>query len=302
MSILSGSKRKRRMARLIIFLLLISNLPLLAQPFSLDSLEVIGNRMLNHQDESIRLASEKKVEHWIDSLLASPDSWEMPFEGVRSIAILKSPDDRFRIFNWNIPYQDGTYLFYGRIQLKAGKKTPYTVIPLYDASGEITKASSKSLSNDQWFGALYYKVIKTTHKKKTYYTLLGWDGNTAFSNKKLIDVIQLDASGKVSFGAPIFDDGKRARYRVFFEHSERVTMSLRYQESKNWIVFDHLAPSQASLVGQYEFYGPDFTFDAFVWEKGKWKFKQDVDVRNEGKNEGKQTKKPQQGLQPVDEK
>jgi hypothetical protein len=73
-------------------------------------------------------------------------------------------------------------------------------------------------------------------------------------------------------------------------------MSLRYQENKDWIVFDHLAPSQTSLEGQYEFYGPDFTFDAFQWEKKRWVFKANVDVRNEGLNEGKQSKKPERGL------
>ena len=39
------------------------------------------------------------------------------------------------------------------------------------------------LSENSWFGALYYKIIPVV-KNKTYYTLLGWDGNDMFSNKK----------------------------------------------------------------------------------------------------------------------
>jgi hypothetical protein len=264
----------------------------------MDSLEVWGKRMLNDPEENVRLNAEKKVAAFIDSVIADPTSWENSFSGLKSIAVLKPEDERFRIFNWNVPYADGTYRFFGRIQFKPTKKQPYTVIPLNDASADMQKPSSKALNAEQWFGALYYSIVPISYKKKTYYTLLGWDGNTAFSNKKLIDVLVLDASNKITFGAPIFDDGKKARFRVFFEHSERVTMSLRYQDKNKWIVFDHLAPSQPSLAGQYEFYGPDFTFDAFQWQKGKWKFMSDVDVRNEGLNQGKNSKKPEKGLTP----
>ena len=267
-----------------------------------DTLEFWGKRMLNDPNEHVRLAAQERVAALVDSLLLQPISWNLDFSGVKSIAILTAPDERFRMFNWNVPYNDGSYQFFGRIQIKPTKKTPYTVIHLHDASAEISKAGSKTLTPDQWFGALYYNIIRTSHKKNVYYTLLGWDGNTAFSNKKLVDVLKLEPGNTVVFGAPIFDDGKRSRHRVFFEHAERVTMSLRYQEKNNWIVFDHLAPSQPSLMGQYEFYGPDFTFDAFRWEKNRWKFMPDVDVRNESLNEGRQTKKPERGLRPPEKK
>jgi hypothetical protein len=36
------------------------------------------------------------------------------------------------------------------------------------------------------------------------------------------------------------------------------------------IVFDHLSPPKATLKGAEETYGPDFTYDAFIWKKGKW--------------------------------
>jgi hypothetical protein len=286
------------MKSLFLIVIILSSLHLQAQDSVLVSLEKIAFSMLNDQDESKRLAFQDQVSHLLDSILLSPDSWNKSFEGIKSIAILTSPDQRFRIFNWNVPYNDGTYKFFGLVQIKASRKNSYQVIRLTDYSNELTKASSKSLSENQWFGALYYSILEKKYKKKVYYVLLGWDGNTAFSNKKLIDVLQIGADNSVSFGAPLFDDGKRLRHRVFFEHSERCTMSLRYQEKNDWIVFDHLAPSQPSLTGQYEFYGPDFTFDAFKWEKGRFKFYSDVDVRNEGKNEGKQTKKPERGLQP----
>ena len=62
------------------------------------------------------------------------------------------------------------------------------------------------------------------------------------------------------------------------------------------IVFDHLSPRSDSQKGQFQYYGPDMSFDAFVFEKGKWTYKKDVDARNDTENEGKVTRKPEMGL------
>ena len=111
--------------------------------------------------------------------------------------------------------------------------------------------------------------------------LLGWDGNTAFSNKKLIDVFYFNNKNEIIFGAPIFEYNKKIQNRIFFEHAERVSMSLKLQANSGKIVFDHLAPSQTNLEGQYEFYCPDFTTDAFEFKKGKWRLILNYEVRNE---------------------
>lgn len=39
------------------------------------------------------------------------------------------------------------------------------------------------------------------------------------------------------------------------------------------IVFDHLSPPKATLKGAEETYGPDFTYDAFIWKKANGKAK-----------------------------
>jgi len=68
--------------------------------------------------------------------------------------------------------------------------------------------------------------------------------------------------------------------RILFEYSARVQMSLRWIDSKKMIVFDHLSPTKASLTGNYQYYGPDFSFDALRFENGTWELVEDVDVRN----------------------
>ena len=46
------------------------------------------------------------------------------------------------------------------------------------------------------------------------------------------------------------------------------------------IVYDHLAPENPSLQGQYAFYGPTLSYDGIEWRKGRWQFVSDVSVRN----------------------
>jgi hypothetical protein len=57
-------------------------------------------------------------------------------------------------------------------------------------------------------------------------------------------------------------------------------MSLRYDPQKKMIVFDHLSPTKPSLEGQYEFYGPDFTYDGLKFEKGVWEHYQNIEITN----------------------
>jgi hypothetical protein len=51
---------------------------------------------------------------------------------------------------------------------------------------------------------------------------------------------------------------------------------LRYEESYNRIIFDHLSPESPGLEGFYSFYVPDLSLDALILEGNKWIFKEDV--------------------------
>jgi hypothetical protein len=110
--------------------------------------------------------------------------------------------------------------------------------------------------------------------------LLGWDGNNDLTRKKVIDVLRFGSSGKPAFGANIFKFDKKKRKRIFFEYSAKTNMTLTYNEKHDMIVFDHLSPSESSYKGLYQYYGPDFSYDAMYFDKGKWQLVKDVDVRN----------------------
>lgn len=264
-----------------------------------DSLQYWGYAMLNGKDEQARMTAQQQFTLLIDRFLENSSSFDAALGEVKALSTLTAPDKRFRLYTWNLPHQDGTYTYYGRIQLPTSGQHPYRVIPLTDRSAATGKPLVRQLKPREWYGALYYQIIRVSHKKQVYYTLLGWDGNTGLSNKKLIDVLLFDTKGEPVFGAPVFDDGKRIQHRVFFEYAKQASMSLRYHEKTGHIVFDHLSPSEPSLEGRYEFYGPDFSYDALRFKDGKWKLITNYDARNEGENKGKLPGgPPEKGLSP----
>jgi len=229
-----------------------------------------------------------------EEVLREPGSFDnYHFDSLKNdIGILTSPDEKFRIIHWNVPAEDGSQEYFGFIQehfsetikhgfFKRSRIDSMQLYPLIDKSAEIKNPENAITDNKKWFGLLYNRIIIKKVKSKTYYTLLGWDGNDKFSQKKVIDVLTFDNKGVPHFGADIFSYQKRYPKRIIFEYSATCSMSLRYSSKKDSIVFGHLAPIQPKLEGQYQYYCSDMSFDGFGFKKGKWNYGMDVNALNE---------------------
>jgi hypothetical protein len=142
---------------------------------------------------------------------------------------------------------------------------------------------------DKWFGMLYTQVIECNG----FYTLIGWDGNDKLTQRKFVDVLYFKANGTPVFGKDVFKFPRKNPRRLMFEYSGEVSMSLKYVEKQDQIVYSHLASRQEGslLDGQFQFYGPDGSFDALVLKKNKWVTIEDIDARND-KTAADNVKKP----------
>ncbi len=221
--------------------------------------------------------------------LKNESTFRYNFDSVPHIGIMYSPDNAFRIYNWNIQWNDGTFTYYGFLQL-FNKKGQFCLHELMDKSDFIENPENQTLDPQMWFGVLYYQIFKVDDKKTPYYMLLGWDGNNDYSKKKIIEVLYFNANGMPQFGKNVFKGEKARLKRIIFEYSYLANMSLRYYDENKSIIFDHLAPPKPSLTGQYRFYGPDFSYDAYVFNDGKWEFRSNVDARNPKVKKSKQKK------------
>lgn len=245
-----------------------------------DSLKSLGYKVINKHEEQDRKNANYTFIRTLVSALKINDSFHYPFDSVKSITVLNSPDARFRLLTWHVADDDGTYRFYGAIQINTNG--PLKLYPLEDYSSLQKNPEDSVLDNRRWYGARYYKIIPVTTAANPYYVLLGWKGNTAKSTKKVIDVLSFK-NGQPAFGMPVFTGNGKTRNRVVFEYTSQASMVLRQAaESPDLIVFDHLSPSQPSLKGKYEFYGPDMTYSGYRLKLGIWVFEDNLDLKNLG--------------------
>jgi hypothetical protein len=235
-----------------------------------------------------------------ERVIADPLILKFPLDSLKDISVLTSSDKTLRVITWNIPHDDGTHHYFGFVLVRRLKKIKkgflkyersetYDVHRLADRSATVRSPESHISGPDKWFGMLYTKMIECDG----YYTLLGWDGNDKLTQRKFIDVLSFRSDGSPVFGKDVFRFPRKNPKRIMFEYSADVSMSLRYNGHSDQIVFSHLASRQGggNLEGQYQFYGPDGSFDAFVQKNGKWILVEDIDARNE-KNPNDNAPKP----------
>jgi hypothetical protein len=107
----------------------------------------------------------------------------------------------------------------------------------------------------------------------------------------VIEPIEFTKDGRLSyFGKEVFTipkapDAPRTRskslpYRDVLEYSSDGRTALDYDINKKMIIFDHLVPIEPIYTDIRSYYGPDFTYDAYILEKGEWKFIENIDARN----------------------
>ena len=262
-----------------------------------DTLKVMAYTIMNAETETEkRLANTEFITN-LTEVLQYEKSFKFPFDSLPTIARILSPDNTFRIFNWLLKKDNGAYEYYAIVHYHNKKRKRYEIIPLVDNSVNIRNAEQEDLDAKNWYGGLYYQIAYIKKPGRKYYTLLAWDGNDGYSTKKIIDVMYFSGKNKIKFGLPIFKKNKKESHkRIVIEYDAKTSVSVKYQQKEQRIVFNHLVPPKKDLEGLEEYYIPEGTFNSYKYNKGKWLLKQDIDIRNQQKV--KRIKKPKRGLVP----
>ncbi|MES2654597.1 MAG: hypothetical protein V4620_03355 [Bacteroidota bacterium] len=237
----------------------------------------LSQEMVTSFDETTRITCGTNFIKTLARTLRVQNSYFYPFDSLKNVSIVKSPDDYFRIITWNVASNDEHFRNFGVIQMNPNKikreKKLFGMpdfFPIIDRSDSIENVFYVETDASHWFGAIYYKIIKTQNQKGTYYTLLGWDGATERSNKKVVDVLLFKNNTPV-FGAPIFDiKGKQPLHRLIWEFNNKATMTLRYEEKPKLLIYENIIPPKADNVGMYETYIPDGSYDYMLWNGKVW--------------------------------
>lgn len=256
-----------------------------------DSLKKIQLRMFHSKKESNRFAANKDFIALFNKVLENEKSLSFPFDSLKEISRLTSPDKKFRIITWNMLKEDETHVFFGFLQVNNTKtikkglfkkeiSNQYEFFPLLDKSMGVNNPELYVGEPSKWFGMLYYEIIKSDDD---FYTLFGWDGNNKITQRKFIDVLYFKPDGKPVFGKDVFKIPGKFAKRLMFEYASEVAMSIKYNSSRKQIIYSHLAPNtdDPTLQNQYQYYGPDGSYDALYMKKGHWNYEPAIDIRKE---------------------
>jgi len=245
-----------------------------------DSLVSVAPAILNGENDSVKYAAHGQFKQILKAVLQKKESLKHPFNKLETIAILEPSDKSFRIFNWNLPRDDGTFEYFGFIHYYDKKYKKLQVVELIDKSEEVESGDQKIMSAKNWYGAHYYTVIGMKKKKSKYYLLLGWDGNNRMTNKKIIDVLSFGKAGQPIFGKAVLGTPLGYVNRLVIEYHERAAMTVKFKPSQKLIIYDHLSGNTEAVSGAAAFQGPDGSYDALRYKRGKWQYVKDYDARN----------------------
>lgn len=258
----------------------LSNIP--AMKKYQDSLINTSEVMYNATNDQDRFAANAAFIKTLVNALKINASFNFPFDSLKKVTVLKSPDNALRLISWYVPKDDGTYRFFGTMQM-ATKDGKLKMFPLIDGTEKITDINQVT-DHKNWYGARYYQIVPVKlNGQQPYYVLIGWKGNNAKTSKKVIDILSFDRANLPVFGKSVFDGpkGSPQKNRVVFEYNKLNSMTLVMDQSVNMIVFDHLAPFTPDLEGNFEFYASDLSFDAYRVAGGRLKLVENVEMKNE---------------------
>jgi hypothetical protein len=203
------------------------------------------------------------------------NSFYYPFDSVEGISKLYAPDTSFRIFTWQVVFNDYYTRQKGAIQLRTADGS-MKLFPLRDVSEFVGNPEDSVRTRMNWIGAVYYNIVKTQYKNKNYYTLFGFDENSARSSMKWMEVLSFNEKNEPVFGGPFFNYSKDSipkppKYRFSLEFKKGARVLVNYIDDLQMILVDHLVSDNNEADPDLPWtFVPDGDQEGFKWENGKW--------------------------------
>lgn len=238
-----------------------------------DTLALMAYAVVNDSLAEFRFGACQKLIKSLVEALKTPNSFDYPFNRLKSVSIQYPRDSSFRIFTWQLYVDINEYRYYGAIQMNNAELKLY---PLIDRSFQVEEGNVEqmTMAPDQWYGAVYYNLRECKGPQGKYYVLFGFDGYKFFHKRKLIDVLSFGKDGQPVFGAPVFVTKKEGqpdqlKKRVMLQYSAEASVRCNYDEMYEMILFDHLI-TEMGRYGEGPTALPDGSNDGYKFEKGLW--------------------------------
>jgi hypothetical protein len=265
---------------ILINLCIICTVTLKAQePGTESTLGDLFSRILSTRDDSIRIRINDSINLIVQRYVASDIVFTHRFENLRYLGQILSPDSRIKIITWNLILTDGSNRYCCYIIKKGEKGAENNIYRLEGKNLEEPPRTDITYTAEKWYGALYYAIRPFKIRKETYYIVLGLDYGSLLVSRKIIDVMSFSGEDGIIFGKSCFQKEGETKLREVLEYSADGIMTLRFHNKKT-IVFDHLVPISSGQKYDQDNYGSEFSYDAYIYNKGLWRFVRNVDIRS----------------------
>ena len=242
-------------------------------------LEELFDRLVGNYNDSERIQINDSIRLILDSYVKSDSVFTHRFTNLRYLGQIVSPDSSLKIITWNLVLENepGKYFCYFIRKQDAVKENKiYRLSVTYN---EKPVDSDTTYTESDWYGALYYDLRPFIIDNIRCWILLGIDYGNSEISRKIIEVLSFTPDNSIVFGRKWFASGEEKTYRAVFEYASNAMMSLRFR-SESSIIFDHLVSFSSTHKDDRQYYGPDYSFDAYNFENGLWKLVLNVDARN----------------------
>lgn len=244
-----------------------------------DSLNVFYKKISEEVKDSLKDIFSNKIIDLTESLVNQKLINQTLIDSIKGISILMSDNQKVVVVTYDVLYENNVLKYKGVVFNKINK-TWYKNV-LKDVGIKEKKLESFIGKPESWIGCRYYKMVTLKEKGRQKYILLSSNLSEKTISRKWIDVLLIDEKYDVYFGDNIFEAMPIKRYVL--QYNSKLVTSLKYNEKKQLIIFDHLVPTRVDLKNQFQFYSPDLSFDAFEIRNDKLKFLKDIDARNSEK-------------------
>lgn len=272
------------------------------QPNNLIQLREMFVSLRKPGEDSAKTAINDNIQRQIRNILEERTIKLSPSDSIPGLVILHSEDGRISFYQWNIQWKSGKHQYFGFLKVKERNST--TLWNLVDRSDHGQASDTVLNSAQNWFGALYYKIIEVESPGgPSYYTLLGWSGLDQTITGKVIEILKISDKGEPFFGGDVFEGYPRKGVkRVVYRFSATTAMNLKYENQvistrKIWnkrkrvfeteenrgmvIVADRIEPMDPLMESMFQFYIPAGDLhDGFIMNSGKWQFHPGIETRN----------------------
>ena len=208
-------------------------------------LSKIAFDILNHDSTELKIEKNKQFITRFTRLLQRPESYNHPFDSIKTVSRLHPEDLTFRIFTWYLVdreegayYAENAHYYFGLVQrrhIDPSGKTHYIVMPLIEMDQIPRNFESVVTDNYAWFGALYYQPKYMDHipaHDGYYYKLEPKKGEVKVDKKEKELGVTFTPGTVTGRQLKVMD-------KLSYSNHERVKKDIRYYVLTGWNGWDN---------------------------------------------------------------